>query len=151
MLGFCHRSYLSVSESFILCKLLLLCRQAGCENGISKKSDVLGKVLKSYFRVTVTAVTGAESLFSTPHSAGVGCLLSLLPSLKGQVVELSAATRTHLEELLLEGDLLEVSLDQTFLIHRVLQAASVPPREMLHTLIQVRSTRWTRASVQFTI
>lgn len=72
-------------------------------------------------------------------SAGVGRLLSLLPSLKGQVVELAAATRTRLEELLLEGDLLEVSLDQTFLIHTVLQAASAPPTETLRTLIQVRS------------
>lgn len=80
-----------------------------------------------------------------PDCAGVERLLALLPSLKGQVVELSAATRTRLEELLLEGDLLEVSLDQTFLIHRVLQAASAPPREMLHTLIQVRSAGWTRA------
>lgn len=69
----------------------------------------------------------------------MACLLSVLPALKGQVVELSAATRTRLEELLLEGDLLEVSLDQTFLIHRVLQAASAPPTETLHTLIQVRS------------
>lgn len=53
-------------------------------------------------------------------------------------MELPAATRSRLEELLLEGDLLEVSLDQTFLIHRVLQAASAPPTERLHALIQVR-------------
>ncbi|KAM8754570.1 lysine-specific demethylase 5C isoform 2-T2 [Acanthopagrus schlegelii] len=83
--------------------------QAGCENGVGKKSNV----------------------------TGVGSLLPLLPSLKGQVVELSPATRVQLEELQLEGDLLEVSLDQTLLIHRVLQAASVPPRETLHTLIQI--------------
>lgn len=51
---------------------------------------------------------------------------------------LSAETRARLEELQLEGDLLEVSLDQTLTIHRVLQAASPPPRETLHTLIQVR-------------
>lgn len=72
--------------------------------------------------------------------SGVGSLLPLLPLLKGQVVELSPATRVQLEELQLEGDLLEVSLDQTQTIHRVLQAASVPPRETLHTLIQVRQT-----------
>uniref|UniRef100_A0A673BEG5 [histone H3]-trimethyl-L-lysine(4) demethylase n=1 Tax=Sphaeramia orbicularis TaxID=375764 RepID=A0A673BEG5_9TELE len=66
----------------------------------------------------------------------VGSLLPLLPLLKGQVVELSPATRVQLEELQLEGDLLEVSLDQTQTIHRVLQATSVPPREALHTLIQ---------------
>uniref|UniRef100_H3BWZ7 [histone H3]-trimethyl-L-lysine(4) demethylase n=1 Tax=Tetraodon nigroviridis TaxID=99883 RepID=H3BWZ7_TETNG len=92
--------------------------KAACENGISKKSNVLG----------------------------VERLLALLPSLKGQVVELSAATRTRLEELLLEGDLLEVSLDQTFLIHRVLQAASAPPREMLHTLIQIELEEQRRSS-----
>lgn len=66
-------------------------------------------------------------------------LLPLLPSLRGQVVALSAETRARLEELQLEGDLLEVSLDQTLTIHRVLQAASLPPRETLHTLIQVRN------------
>uniref|UniRef100_A0A671W4Y9 [histone H3]-trimethyl-L-lysine(4) demethylase n=1 Tax=Sparus aurata TaxID=8175 RepID=A0A671W4Y9_SPAAU len=73
----------------------------------------------------------------------VGLLLPLLPSLKGQVVELSPATRVQLEALQLEGDLLEVSLDQTLLIHRVLQAASVPPRETLHTLIQLEEQRRT--------
>ncbi|CAG03939.1 unnamed protein product, partial [Tetraodon nigroviridis] len=113
--------------------------QAACENGISKKSNVLGKIPESCFRAAIGAVSGAHADFRMPDCAGVERLLALLPSLKGQVVELSAATRTRLEELLLEGDLLEVSLDQTFLIHRVLQAASAPPREMLHTLIQVRS------------
>lgn len=92
--------------------------QAGCENGISKKANV----------------------------AGVGFLLPLLPLLKGQVVELSPAIRVQLEELQLEGDLLEVSLDQTLLIHRVLQAASVPPRETLHTLIQIELEEQRRTS-----
>uniref|UniRef100_A0A672JII1 [histone H3]-trimethyl-L-lysine(4) demethylase n=1 Tax=Salarias fasciatus TaxID=181472 RepID=A0A672JII1_SALFA len=70
-------------------------------------------------------------------------LQALLPLLKGEVVGLSPATRLRLEELQLEGDLLEVSLDQTNTIHRVLQAASSPPTETLHTLIQVRKThRW---------
>lgn len=70
--------------------------------------------------------------------SGVGSLLPLLPLLKGQVVELSPSTRVQLEELQLEGDLLEVSLDQTNTIHRVLQAASDPPTDTLRTLIQVR-------------
>lgn len=69
---------------------------------------------------------------------GVGSLLALLPLLKGHVVELSPATRAQLEELQLEGDLLEVSLDQTQTIYRVLHAASEPPTDTLHTLIQVR-------------
>ncbi|CAJ1084670.1 lysine-specific demethylase 5C isoform X3 [Xyrichtys novacula] len=92
--------------------------QAGCRNGISKKSN----------------------------ATGVGSLLPLLPSLKGQVVELLPATRVKLEELQLEGDLLEVSLDQTLLIHRVLQAASAPPRETLHTLIQIELDEQRRTS-----
>lgn len=71
-------------------------------------------------------------------SSGVESLLPLLSSLQGQVVELSPDTKAQLEELQLEGDLLEVSLDQTHIIHKVLQAASIPPRETLHTLIQVR-------------
>ena len=69
---------------------------------------------------------------------GVASLLPLLPSLPGQVVTLSPATRARLEELELEGDLLEVSLDQSHNIHRVLHAHGVPPREKLYTLIQVR-------------
>uniref|UniRef100_A0A3Q1JHN5 [histone H3]-trimethyl-L-lysine(4) demethylase n=1 Tax=Anabas testudineus TaxID=64144 RepID=A0A3Q1JHN5_ANATE len=76
----------------------------------------------------------------------VGSLLPLLPLLKGQVVELSPATRAQLEELQLEGDLLEVSLDQTHTIHRLLQASSVPPRETLHTLIQIELEEQRRTS-----
>lgn len=65
-------------------------------------------------------------------------LLSLVPCLKGPVIELSTSTRAQLEELQLEGDLLEVTLDQTHTIYRILQAASQPPHDALHTLIQVR-------------
>uniref|UniRef100_A0AAQ4Q7I5 [histone H3]-trimethyl-L-lysine(4) demethylase n=1 Tax=Gasterosteus aculeatus aculeatus TaxID=481459 RepID=A0AAQ4Q7I5_GASAC len=82
---------------------------------------------------------GSACLPVLTHRSGVGSLLPLLPLLKGQVVELLPATKVQLEELQLEGDLLEVSLDQTLIIHRVLQAASVPPRETLRTLIQVRN------------
>ncbi|KAI4786149.1 hypothetical protein KUCAC02_037316, partial [Chaenocephalus aceratus] len=82
---------------------------AGCENGINKKSNV----------------------------TGVGSLLALLPLLKGGVVELLPSSREQLEDLQLEGDLLEVSLDQSLTIHRVLQAASSPPTDTLRTLIQI--------------
>uniref|UniRef100_A0A4W5MGQ7 [histone H3]-trimethyl-L-lysine(4) demethylase n=1 Tax=Hucho hucho TaxID=62062 RepID=A0A4W5MGQ7_9TELE len=57
---------------------------------------------------------------------------------KGNCESLSLTTRTQLEELQLEGDLLEVSLDQTSTIHRVLQAALEPHRHTLRTLILVR-------------
>lgn len=64
--------------------------------------------------------------------------MPLIPYLKGSVIELAASTRAQLEELQLEGDLLEVTLDQTHTIYRLLQAASPPPRQALYTLIQVR-------------
>uniref|UniRef100_A0A4W4DYU6 [histone H3]-trimethyl-L-lysine(4) demethylase n=1 Tax=Electrophorus electricus TaxID=8005 RepID=A0A4W4DYU6_ELEEL len=71
-------------------------------------------------------------------------LVALIPRLKGPVIELVPSTRAQLEELLLEGDLLEVTLDQTHTIYRLLQAASPPPRHSLNTLIQVmgRAKSW---------
>uniref|UniRef100_A0A672TF82 [histone H3]-trimethyl-L-lysine(4) demethylase n=1 Tax=Sinocyclocheilus grahami TaxID=75366 RepID=A0A672TF82_SINGR len=66
-----------------------------------------------------------------------GSLLSLVPCLKGPVIELTTSTRAQLEELQLEGDLLEVTLDQTHTIYRLLQAASQPHQDALHTLIQI--------------
>uniref|UniRef100_A0A7N8XI94 [histone H3]-trimethyl-L-lysine(4) demethylase n=1 Tax=Mastacembelus armatus TaxID=205130 RepID=A0A7N8XI94_9TELE len=74
---------------------------------------------------------GSRLTFFPYTISDVVSLLPLVPLLKGQVVELSPATRLRLEELQLEGDLLEVSLDQTHIIHRVLQASSDPPRETL--------------------
>lgn len=68
---------------------------------------------------------------------GVESLIPLLGHLEGPVIELAASTRTQLEELQLEGDLLEVSLDQMNTIHTVLLAASKPPRQELHTLLLV--------------
>ncbi|XP_023675035.1 lysine-specific demethylase 5C-like isoform X4 [Paramormyrops kingsleyae] len=87
--------------------------QAECENGHSRKGGTNG-------------VKGTESL------------LALLPCLRGPVIELSSDTRIQLEALQLEGDMLEVTLDQTQVIHRLLQAASEPPRHTLRSLILIR-------------
>ncbi|MFT7814238.1 lysine-specific demethylase 5C-like isoform X3 [Arapaima gigas] len=73
------------------------------------------------------------------HSiTGMEALLPLVASFRGPVIQLSSEARSQLEELQLEGDLLEVTLDQTRMIHRILQAASQPPRHTLHTLIQIK-------------
>uniref|UniRef100_A0A671L0K0 [histone H3]-trimethyl-L-lysine(4) demethylase n=1 Tax=Sinocyclocheilus anshuiensis TaxID=1608454 RepID=A0A671L0K0_9TELE len=79
---------------------------SGCQNGVAKKSGTQD-------------ITGVESL------------LSLVPCLKGPVIELTTSTRAQLEELQLEGDLLEVTLDQTHTIYRILQAASQPHQDAL--------------------
>ncbi|KAJ8260346.1 hypothetical protein GJAV_G00179900 [Gymnothorax javanicus] len=90
-------------------------------------------------------VHSAETVFENGHSkkdnshnsTGVEALIPLIPMLKGPVIELAPAVRAQLEDLQLEGDLLEVTLDQTQAIYRVLQAASMPPRHTLHTLILI--------------
>uniref|UniRef100_A0A3B3S562 [histone H3]-trimethyl-L-lysine(4) demethylase n=1 Tax=Paramormyrops kingsleyae TaxID=1676925 RepID=A0A3B3S562_9TELE len=69
------------------------------------------------------------------NGTGVEALLHLLPSLQGPVIELSPSAVSQLEELQLEGDLLEVTLDQTLTIHWLLQAASRPPLRTLRALI----------------
>ncbi|XP_012675565.2 lysine-specific demethylase 5C isoform X3 [Clupea harengus] len=87
-------------------------KRNGCENGIKKKA-------------ISHKITGVESL------------IPVLAHLEGPVIELSAGTRTQLEGLRLEGDLLEVTLDQTHTIHTVLQAAGKPPRQELHALLLI--------------
>uniref|UniRef100_A0A8B9JPM3 [histone H3]-trimethyl-L-lysine(4) demethylase n=1 Tax=Astyanax mexicanus TaxID=7994 RepID=A0A8B9JPM3_ASTMX len=64
-------------------------------------------------------------------------LVPLVSCLKGPAIELTPSTRAQLEELQLEGDLLEVTLDQTHTIYRLLQAASSPPHQSLQTLLQI--------------
>uniref|UniRef100_A0A3P8Z2N9 [histone H3]-trimethyl-L-lysine(4) demethylase n=1 Tax=Esox lucius TaxID=8010 RepID=A0A3P8Z2N9_ESOLU len=89
------------------------------------------KAVKEEVEGKPASENGVNSKAKSHHSVtDVGSLLPLVSSLKGPVIELSPATRTQLEELQLEGDLLEVSLDQTGTIHRVLQAASEPPRNL---------------------
>ncbi|XP_010888980.2 lysine-specific demethylase 5C isoform X2 [Esox lucius] len=96
------------------------------------------KAVKEEVEGKPASENGVNSKAKSHHSVtDVGSLLPLVSSLKGPVIELSPATRTQLEELQLEGDLLEVSLDQTGTIHRVLQAASEPPRSTLRTLILI--------------
>ncbi|XP_069040069.1 lysine-specific demethylase 5C isoform X2 [Lepisosteus oculatus] len=87
--------------------------KAGCENGHSRTAP------------PVSTASGVEGL------------RALLPQLKGPVIGLSPAARAELEELQLEGDLLEVTLDQGAIIRRVLLAAGRPPLQQLEQLIQI--------------
>ncbi|KAJ8385132.1 hypothetical protein AAFF_G00192730 [Aldrovandia affinis] len=95
----------------------------------------------AYKRAADATQTGFENGHSKKENydspTGVESLLSLVPLLKGPVIELSPVARAQLEELQLEGDLLEVTLDQIQGIHRILQAASQPPHHTLHTLILI--------------
>uniref|UniRef100_A0A670KL75 [histone H3]-trimethyl-L-lysine(4) demethylase n=1 Tax=Podarcis muralis TaxID=64176 RepID=A0A670KL75_PODMU len=64
-------------------------------------------------------------------------LCSYLPRLQGPVLEVTDAIRLPLEELLMEGDLLEVTLDESQSIWRLLQAASAPQLDKFHQLLDV--------------
>lgn len=54
------------------------------------------------------------------------------------MLELPEATRAPLEELMLEGDLLEVTLDENHSIWQLLQAGQPPNLERIRTLLEVR-------------
>ncbi|XP_004416115.1 PREDICTED: lysine-specific demethylase 5D [Odobenus rosmarus divergens] len=64
-------------------------------------------------------------------------LSSLLPQLTGPVLNLPEATRAPLEELMLEGDLLEVTLDENHSIWQLLQAGQPPDIERIRTLLEL--------------
>uniref|UniRef100_A0A8C5R8R6 Lysine-specific demethylase 5D n=1 Tax=Leptobrachium leishanense TaxID=445787 RepID=A0A8C5R8R6_9ANUR len=70
-------------------------------------------------------------------------LAALLPRIeKAPILELSLGSRALLEDLMLEGDLLEVTLEEEVSIWRLLQASHMPCVDRLRTLIQIeRSER----------
>lgn len=112
-----------------------------CENGHGAREDPDNGTGKA--RVTGSKWSWAPAQKHTTHilmspPPGVEALLHLLPSLQGPVIQLSPSAVSQLEELQLEGDLLEVTLDQTLTIHWLLQASSRPPLRTLRALITVR-------------
>ncbi|XP_063288592.1 lysine-specific demethylase 5C-like isoform X1 [Pelobates fuscus] len=65
-------------------------------------------------------------------------LAALLPRIeKSPVLELSLGSRALLEDLMLEGDLLEVTLEEELSIWRLLQASHMPCVDRLRTLIEI--------------
>ncbi|XP_071069616.1 lysine-specific demethylase 5D-like isoform X3 [Dasypus novemcinctus] len=64
-------------------------------------------------------------------------LSALLPQLTGPMLKLPEATRAPLEELMMEGDLLEVTLDENHSIWQLLQAGQPPDLERIHTLLEL--------------
>ncbi|XP_071275556.1 lysine-specific demethylase 5C [Agelaius tricolor] len=64
-------------------------------------------------------------------------LCAALPRLQGPVLELPEAARRPLEELMMEGDLLEVTLDEAQSIWRLLQATRPPPLGLFRLLLEL--------------
>ncbi|XP_053747883.1 lysine-specific demethylase 5D isoform X8 [Panthera pardus] len=84
----------------------------------------------------VDGVTSHEKVVPLQRS-DLEVLSSLLPHLTGPVLDLPEATRAPLEELMLEGDLLEVTLDENHSIWQLLQAGQPPDLERIHTLMEL--------------
>lgn len=62
-------------------------------------------------------------------------------TLEPPVLELSPQAKAQLEELMMLGDLLEVSLDETQHIWRILQATHPPSEERFLQVMEVREDR----------
>ncbi|XP_044943379.1 lysine-specific demethylase 5D isoform X6 [Mustela putorius furo] len=86
--------------------------------------------------LNVGSMTNHEKVASVQGS-DLEVLSSLLPQLTGPVLNLPEATRAPLEELMLEGDLLEVTLDENHSIWQLLQAAQPPDIERIRTLLEL--------------
>uniref|UniRef100_G3VQR9 Lysine-specific demethylase 5D n=1 Tax=Sarcophilus harrisii TaxID=9305 RepID=G3VQR9_SARHA len=76
--------------------------------------------------------TGESRPAASPVPADLELLSSLLPRLEGPVLELPEAARAPLEELMMEGDLLEVTLDENHSIWQLLQAGALRPGPQAH-------------------
>lgn len=62
-------------------------------------------------------------------------------SLEPPVLELSPGAKAQLEDLMMVGDLLEVSLDETQHIWRILQATHPPSEDRFLHVMEVRTWR----------
>ncbi|GAB1303219.1 Lysine-specific demethylase 5C [Apodemus speciosus] len=82
------------------------------------------------------SVTSPEKV-ATEEGSDLELLSSLLPRLSGPVLELPEATRAPLEELMMEGDLLEVTLDENHSIWQLLQAGQPPDLKRVQTLLEL--------------
>ncbi|XP_043916445.1 lysine-specific demethylase 5C isoform X2 [Protopterus annectens] len=83
-----------------------------------------------------SSVADAGSLETTDNHM----INSYLPRLKGAVIEISESTQQQLEELMMEGDLLEVNLDETHTMWRILQAAGPPPLKTLQKFVEIEKS-----------
>ncbi|XP_009459344.1 PREDICTED: lysine-specific demethylase 5C-like [Nipponia nippon] len=72
-----------------------------------------------------------------PLPSELEALSAALPRLQGPVLELAEGARRPLEELMMEGDLLEVTLDEAQSIWRLLQAARPPPLPLFRLLLEL--------------
>uniref|UniRef100_A0A8C8YTM3 Lysine-specific demethylase 5D n=1 Tax=Prolemur simus TaxID=1328070 RepID=A0A8C8YTM3_PROSS len=151
------KTFLKKNSCYTLLEVLCPCADAGSDS--TKRSRWMEKELGLYKSDTELLGLSAQDLRdpgsvvqgllenkdskSSPgkiapgEGSDVALLSSLLPQLTGPVLELPEATRAPLEELMMEGDLLEVTLDENHSIWQLLQAGQPPDLERIHTLLEL--------------
>lgn len=67
-------------------------------------------------------------------------LVASVTETDGPLISLSSTARTQVQDLLVEGELLEVNLDETTHLWRVLQAANHPPAMLEDTLLSLNTS-----------
>uniref|UniRef100_A0A8C9GQ80 [histone H3]-trimethyl-L-lysine(4) demethylase n=1 Tax=Piliocolobus tephrosceles TaxID=591936 RepID=A0A8C9GQ80_9PRIM len=82
------------------------------------------------------SVTTPENI-APAKGSDLELLSSLLPQLTGPVLKLPEAIQVSLEELMMEGDLLEVTLDENHSIWQLLQAGQPPDLDRIRTLLEL--------------
>ncbi|XP_070113153.1 lysine-specific demethylase 5C isoform X39 [Equus przewalskii] len=150
------KTFLKKNSCYTLLEVLCPCADAGSDS--TKRSRWMEKELGLYKSDTELLGLSAQDLrdpgsvvqgllengdsVTSPEKVAPGegsdleLLSSLLPQLTGPVLELPEATRAPLEELMLEGDLLEVTLDENHSIWQLLQAGQPPDLERIRTLLE---------------
>lgn len=83
-----------------------------------------------------TAVSTTETPVLSPPSSRRTCTGTEELRPNSPAVELSEMVQQQLEELMVDGDLLEVTLDESHNIWRVLHSVRSPPREQIQSLLQ---------------
>ncbi|XP_023489323.1 lysine-specific demethylase 5C isoform X14 [Equus asinus] len=151
------KTFLKKNSCYTLLEVLCPCADAGSDS--TKRSRWMEKELGLYKSDTELLGLSAQDLrdpgsvvqgllengdsVTSPEKVAPGegsdleLLSSLLPQLTGPVLELPEATRAPLEELMLEGDLLEVTLDENHSIWQLLQAGQPPDLERIRTLLEL--------------
>ncbi|XP_066880060.1 lysine-specific demethylase 5C isoform X13 [Kogia breviceps] len=151
------KTFLKKNSCYTLLEVLCPCADAGSDS--TKRSRWMEKELGLYKSDTELLGLSAQDLrdpgsvvqgllengdsMTSPEKVAPGegsdleLLSSLLPQLTGPVLELPEATRAPLEELMLEGDLLEVTLDENHSIWQLLQAGQPPNLERIRTLLEL--------------
>ncbi|XP_052519873.1 lysine-specific demethylase 5C isoform X10 [Budorcas taxicolor] len=151
------KTFLKKNSCYTLLEVLCPCADAGSDS--TKRSRWMEKELGLYKSDTELLGLSAQDLrdpgsvvqgllengdsMTSPEKVAPGegsdleLLSSLLPRLTGPVLELPEATRAPLEELMLEGDLLEVTLDENQSIWQLLQAGQPPDVERIRTLLEL--------------